>query len=126
MGGPSDADIKTSIILERLATKHNTLITSIAMAYVRQQMPYRCFPIVGGRKLEHLKGNIEALSVRLSAEEIQEIEEAYGFSFGFPVGFLLDRGDGKSSLRKGAESAFLTQTVAWMDVKPHASVVCQP
>jgi len=33
---------------------------------------------VGGRNVEHLKGNIEALKLRLSPEEIKEIESAYG------------------------------------------------
>jgi len=36
------------------------------------------FPLVGGRKIEHLKENIAALNVRLRAEEIKEIESAGG------------------------------------------------
>lgn len=85
MGGASEADLQVSEVLERIAKKKNTLITSVALAYVRQSLPYRVFPIVGGRKVEHLKGNIEALSLTLSPEEITEIEGAYGFKFGFPM-----------------------------------------
>jgi hypothetical protein len=46
------------------------------------------FPIVGGRKPEHLKGNIEALKIKLTPEEIEEIESAYPFDHGFPNNFL--------------------------------------
>lgn len=47
-----------------------------------------CFPIVGGRKVDHLKGNIEALSVELSNEDIKEIDDAEPFDVGFPLNFL--------------------------------------
>ena len=53
--------------------------------------PY-CFPIVGGRKVEHLKGNIEALGVQLSREEIEEIENVAPFDFGFPTNLFLMNG----------------------------------
>jgi hypothetical protein len=72
--------------LEKIAKSKNTLITSVALAYVLHKAPY-VFPIVGGRKVEHLKGNIEALSLRLSKEEIREIDGAYGFDPGFPTNF---------------------------------------
>ena len=46
------------------------------------------YPIVGGRKVEHLKGNIEALALRLDDEELDKIDNAYGFEMGFPHEFL--------------------------------------
>jgi hypothetical protein len=49
--------------------------------------PY-VFPIVGGRKIQHLKSNIEALGLSLTPEEIREIDNAYGFDMGFPHSFL--------------------------------------
>jgi aryl-alcohol dehydrogenase-like predicted oxidoreductase len=70
MGGASEAAIKISKVLEQIAKK-NTQITSVALAYVMQKTPY-VFPIVGGRKIDHLKGNIEGLSLHLSDEEIME------------------------------------------------------
>lgn len=73
--------------LENVAKTHDTILTSVAMAYVRQKAPY-VFPIVGGRTLEHLKGNIEALSLYLTTEEIKEIENAYEFDPGYPHTFL--------------------------------------
>lgn len=46
------------------------------------------FPIVGGRKVDHLRGNIEALKLELTPEDIKEIEDAYPFDVGFPMNFL--------------------------------------
>lgn len=34
LGGPSEADLKVSVVLEKIAKAKNTLITSVAMAYV--------------------------------------------------------------------------------------------
>ncbi|KID92071.1 norsolorinic acid reductase [Metarhizium guizhouense ARSEF 977] len=86
----SDADIKTSRILEEIAIRKNTAITSIALAYVMHKTPY-VFPVIGGRKVEHLKGNIEALTIELTDEEIRLIEAAVPFDLGFPHNFLWGR-----------------------------------
>ncbi|RAH45526.1 norsolorinic acid reductase [Aspergillus brunneoviolaceus CBS 621.78] len=59
----------------------------IALTYVTSKAPY-VFPIVGGRTIDHLRGNIEALTIRLSEEEIREIEAAVPFDLGFPMNFL--------------------------------------
>lgn len=40
--------------------------------------PY-VFPIVGGRKVDHLKGNIEALGLELSEDDIKKIDDAVCF-----------------------------------------------
>ncbi|KAJ4362005.1 hypothetical protein N0V83_010946 [Neocucurbitaria cava] len=80
---------KVSDVLEKIADSKSppTLITSVALAYVMHKSPY-VFPIVGGRKVSHLEGNIAALGLRLTPEEIQEIDNAYGFDMGFPHSFL--------------------------------------
>ena len=87
MNKASEAAIKISKVLEGIAQKKNTQITSVALAYVMSKTPY-VFPIVGGRKIEHLKGNIEGLSLDLTDEEIKEIEDATAFDIGFPQNFL--------------------------------------
>jgi aryl-alcohol dehydrogenase-like predicted oxidoreductase len=76
-----------SKVLEKIAKAKNTELTSVALAYVMHKTPY-VFPIVGGRKVEHLKGNIAALVISLSEEDIKEIEGVYEFDFGFPHTFL--------------------------------------
>ncbi|KAF9803787.1 hypothetical protein IEO21_09563 [Rhodonia placenta] len=58
-------------------------ITSVAIVYVMQKTPY-VFPIVGGRKVEHLMDNIGALDVALTPEQIAELEAVKPFAKGFP------------------------------------------
>lgn len=83
--------------LDELAQKKGTQITSIALAYVMHKAPY-VYPIVGGRKVEHLQGNIEALGVKLTQEEIDGIEDAEPFDIGFPLNMLFGYG-GKQTYR---------------------------
>ena len=83
----SERDIKVSRALETVARRKGTLLTSVAQAYVMHKEPY-VFPIVGGRTVEHLKANIEALTLALDAEDIREIEAAVPFDYGFPLRFL--------------------------------------
>lgn len=54
-----------------------------------QKTPY-VFPIIGGRKVEHLHANIEALSISLSAEQIHVLESVLPFDIGFPVKLLVN------------------------------------
>lgn len=86
-GPANEAQIKTSKVLESIAKEKGTLITSVALAYVMHKTPY-VFPIVGGRKVDHLKGNIEALKLRLSKEDMDAIDGAVPFDLGFPHSFL--------------------------------------
>ncbi|KAI1265709.1 aldo/keto reductase [Xylariaceae sp. FL1019] len=83
---PSDHDIKISNALEKVARRKGTIITSVALAYVMAKTPY-VFPIVGGRTIDHLKANIEALNLSLSEDDIKEIEAAAPFDPGFPTNF---------------------------------------
>ena len=53
-----------------------------------QKTPY-VFPIIGGRKVEHLLANIEALDIALTPEHIAKIESAIPFDKGFPHGILV-------------------------------------
>ena len=54
---------------------------TVAIAYVMQKVPH-VFPISGGRKVEHLQANIEALNITLSDEHIKKIEAASPFDKG--------------------------------------------
>lgn len=89
MGPPSEKAIEISAILENIAASKGdgVEITSIAIAYVMQKTPF-VFPIIGCRTLEHLKGNMKALKVALTPEEIDEIEGAVEFDVGFPMAML--------------------------------------
>ncbi|KAL6405282.1 putative norsolorinic acid reductase protein [Ilyonectria robusta] len=84
---PTEEETKVSRVFEKLAKEKNTALTSVALAYVLHKAPY-VFPIVGGRRVEHLKGNIEALKLELSPNDLKEIEDAYTFEIGFPLNFV--------------------------------------
>lgn len=99
--------------LEEIANKKNTQITSVALAYAMHKYPY-VFPIVGGRKIEHLKGNIEALEWELSEEEITEIEKESGMKPEFP-----ERVIGKSG-----EIGWLLGSMGQIDFVQGAKVSC--
>ncbi|KAF2183256.1 norsolorinic acid reductase, partial [Zopfia rhizophila CBS 207.26] len=86
-GGTTGKEEQVSAVLEKIAKAKGTLITSVALAYVMHKAPYT-FPICGGRKVEHLKSNIEALGLRLTPEEMKEIDGAYGFEMGFPYNLI--------------------------------------
>ena len=53
-----------------------------------QKTPY-VFPIVGGRKVEQLHANIEALGIALSPAHIAAIEGASTFVPGFPYNIIV-------------------------------------
>lgn len=77
-----------SAALEKVADEHGVGSPSvIALAYVLQKAP-NVFPVVGGRRVEHLKANIQALSIRLTEEQIHYLESVQDFDIGFPLSFI--------------------------------------
>ncbi|ORY92761.1 NADP-dependent oxidoreductase domain-containing protein [Leucosporidium creatinivorum] len=111
-GGPeqTDEEERFSTLLSKIAAEHNIeSVTAIALAYVLSKTPY-VFPIVGGRKVEHLHDNIQALSIKLTAEQIREIEDAKDFQPGFPHDMI----GGDSSLA-GVDQAFLVKASGTLD-----------
>ncbi|KAJ7054502.1 NADP-dependent oxidoreductase domain-containing protein, partial [Mycena amicta] len=89
-------------------------IQAVAIAYILQKTPY-CFPVIGGRKTEHLLANLEALDITLSKEQIAFLENAVPFDPGVPqlddCAFpLLLHGDGtKHSSLWAASGTFVEQ-----------------
>ncbi|KAF8486593.1 Aldo/keto reductase [Gautieria morchelliformis] len=83
-------EVKVSHKLEEIAkevgTKH---ITAVAIAYVMHKAPH-VFPIVGGRKVEHLEANMEALDIKLTPAQIKAMEEVLPFDQGFPNSMVGD------------------------------------
>ena len=60
----------------------------VAIAYILQKTPY-VFPIIGGRKVEHLHSNIEALSIALTPKHIAYLESIIPFDIGFPFKYFV-------------------------------------
>lgn len=83
----TEDETKVSHALEKVAKEvgldADLGIPAVAIAYVMQKTPY-VFPIIGGRKVEHLKANIEALKISLSDEQIKYLESIIPFQPEFP------------------------------------------
>ncbi|KAJ6781158.1 hypothetical protein PWT90_07869 [Aphanocladium album] len=80
-------EAQVSAVLEAVAKRHGVPITSVSLAYVMQKTPY-LIPVVGGRKVEQLKANVEALSLELTPEDVAEIDNCYAFDAGYPHNFI--------------------------------------
>ncbi|KAF8644326.1 hypothetical protein AX16_008534 [Volvariella volvacea WC 439] len=72
------------VVAKQVGTKH---ITAVAIAYVLHKAKY-VFPLIGGRKVEHLQANIEALTISLTPEQIQYLESILPFDVGLPGKFF--------------------------------------
>ena len=85
----NDKEKKMSAALEKVAKEVGTEhITAVAIAYVLHKTPY-VFPIIGGRKVEHLNANIDALKISLSSDQISFLESVIPFDPGFPNTFIV-------------------------------------
>ncbi|KAH6876519.1 putative aryl-alcohol dehydrogenase Aad14 [Thelonectria olida] len=86
--GQTEEEVRISEALEKVAAEHGIeSVTAIALAYVMAKAPY-VFPIVGGRKIEHLHDNIQALSIKLTKEQVEYLESVQHFDIGFPGTFI--------------------------------------
>ena len=56
----------------------------MALAWARQKYIHT-YPLVGGSKVSHLKGNIDALTISLTPEQISELDGAIPYDAGFPM-----------------------------------------
>lgn len=87
-GEQTEDEVRISEALAKVADELGTKsVTAVALAYVRHKAAH-VVPIVGGRKVEHLKDNIAALSLRLSDEQIAYLESVRPFDSGFPSNFI--------------------------------------
>jgi hypothetical protein len=96
-----------------------------------QKVPY-CFPIIGGRKVENLLANLEALDISLSHAQIEYLESILPFDPGFPNTMIVRcsffralicinsynlKGDGKNY------SSMLMAPVAVFEKRPQAEPI---
>ncbi|KAJ7575158.1 NADP-dependent oxidoreductase domain-containing protein [Mycena floridula] len=91
----TDKEKQVCKVLEEIAAeigvKH---INAVAIAYVMHRTPY-VFPILGGRKVEQLHDNLEALEISLTPDHMKRIEAATPIDLGFPHAFTgTGEGDG--------------------------------
>ncbi|KXG54346.1 uncharacterized protein PGRI_074900 [Penicillium griseofulvum] len=109
----SEQSEQERLISEALATvaaEHGIeSVTAIALAYVMCKVP-NVFPIVGGRKIEHLHDNIQALSIRLTDKQIEFLEAATTFNIGFPNNLI-----GSDPSTNGGQMSLLMGTSGRID-----------
>lgn len=74
------------------------------------QAPYT-YPLVGGRIVSHLRGNVEALGLSLDEKDINDIESAYRFDPGFPHNFL----NLSERATRGPEDVHLLRELGYFD-----------
>lgn len=55
-----------------------------------QKFPY-VFPIIGGRKVEHLQANLEALEIALSPEQIKFLDDVVPLQKPFPYSVFVSK-----------------------------------
>ncbi|KAF8908583.1 NADP-dependent oxidoreductase domain-containing protein [Gymnopilus junonius] len=106
----NEKEKKVCKALEKVAAEVGTkYITAVAIAYVMQKTAY-VFPIIGGRKVEHLLANAEALKISLSDEQIKHLDSIVDFDPGFPTWMI---GDGtEPSVFLSCAAAFAPTPVA--------------
>ncbi|KAJ3530346.1 hypothetical protein NMY22_g8615 [Coprinellus aureogranulatus] len=73
-------------VKEDVGAKH---LGAVAIAYVLHKTQY-VFPIIGGRKIEQLVANIEALEISLTPEHITFLDSVVKFDPGFPHNLIGD------------------------------------
>ena len=72
----ANADWEVVDVVENIAEKRGISMAQVALAWVLSK-PDVTAPIIGATRLEHLEESFAALEVKLTAEEITELERPY-------------------------------------------------
>ncbi|KAK0436230.1 NADP-dependent oxidoreductase domain-containing protein [Armillaria borealis] len=114
----TEVEIKASKALEKVAAEvgvgFSTTMAVVAIAYVMQKTT-NVFPIIGGRKVEHLKLNLDALDITLSKEQIEYLDGAVPFDPGFSTTMV---GDGSTYNIFLASTAKMAKLPALQPIEP--------
>jgi len=76
-------------VMEGISKKHGVSVATVALNWVIRQ-PGVCSTIIGAKTLEQLKDNISAVSVQLTAEDLQQLNEVSALSPEYP-GWMMAR-----------------------------------
>ena len=67
-------------------------VTCVALAYILRKASmlgvHKVFPIIGGRQVEQLRENLQALSIKLSEDDVTYLESVKKFEIGWPHDFI--------------------------------------
>ncbi|KAF7317875.1 hypothetical protein MKEN_00875400 [Mycena kentingensis (nom. inval.)] len=110
-----EAQRKVAVALEEVAKELGAKsVHAVAIAYVMQKAPY-CFPIIGGRKVEHMLANLEALDINLSEAHIARLESVVPFDPGFPHTII---GNGSNYTLQSTSAAVLVRHPLPQPIRP--------
>ncbi len=71
-----ESDFAVLDVVEMLAKEHGVAPAQIALAWILNQ-PGVAAPIIGATKMPHLEQAVQALEIKLSAEELAALEAPY-------------------------------------------------
>lgn len=69
------ANARRFAVAQALAEKHGVSVNAISLAYLTNQ-PHQTIPIFGGSRVEQIEDSVQAVSVKLSAEELAQLRAA--------------------------------------------------
>jgi aryl-alcohol dehydrogenase-like predicted oxidoreductase len=88
-GGFTEKDYDIIDALAKIATEHQTDVPTIALAYVFAKDGISS-TIIGARTLEHLESNLKAVDIRLTPEQIKELDQVSKPVLNFPADFNMN------------------------------------
>jgi len=83
----TERNLAISRVVDEVAKEIGYSSTQVALAWIKQKNP-RIIPIVGARKAEQISDSIGCLSVSISNEQMEKLNEASKIELGFPHEFL--------------------------------------
>jgi len=78
---------RTIDALQAISQEKATTVSAVALAWLLAK-PAVTSVIFGARSLEQLDDNLKAAEVKLSAEDVQKLDEASAFELGYPYQFM--------------------------------------
>lgn len=111
----SEHDIKVCDAIEKISDNRECSFQAVALAYLYAQSTY-VFPIVGVQTVEHVKAMNDSLRIKLTDDEVKEIQMAKPFNPQFPVDFHYTYSGGRDySTKLTAANVQQYQMWAWID-----------
>ena len=81
----SDRNTKIAQTVDKVAEQIGTSSSQVALAWLLSK---GVIPIVGARKVSHIEDNLKCVDLKLSSEQIQQLDEISKIELGFPHDFF--------------------------------------
>jgi aryl-alcohol dehydrogenase-like predicted oxidoreductase len=101
----TDRNFGIAKVVSEIAGETGRTASQVSIAWLRQQQWGVIIPILGVRTQKQLEDNIGCLDIRLTAEQLERLDEASRVELGFPHDFLVS-----------ARKYVFGETFPWIDV----------